>query len=65
MRRYALNWVKLRVWEWETEWDALLVIDADTTVTGDVVRRGVVMLVPCHNSFGTYNFLVLVQCYLL
>jgi len=32
-RRYALNWLKIRAWEWE-DWDALLLIDADTTVTG-------------------------------
>ncbi len=31
-----MNWVKLRVWELEDEFDALLVIDADTTVVGDV-----------------------------
>lgn len=31
--RYALNWLKIRAWEWE-DWDALLLIDADTTVTG-------------------------------
>ena len=33
--RYALNWVKLRAWELE-DWDALLMLDADTSVVSDV-----------------------------
>ena len=35
MARYALNWVKLRAWELEG-WDALLMLDADTTVVSDI-----------------------------
>ena len=34
-RRYALNWVKLRAWGL-TDWDALLMLDADTSAVGDV-----------------------------
>ncbi len=34
-RRYALNWIKLRAWGL-TDWDALLMLDADTTVISDV-----------------------------
>lgn len=33
--RFSLNWVKLRAWEMD-QWDVLLMIDADTLVTGDV-----------------------------
>ena len=33
--RYALNWVKIRAWEWSDDWDALLMIDADTSVVGE------------------------------
>ncbi len=32
--RYALNWLKIRAWEFEEDWDAILLIDADTTITG-------------------------------
>lgn len=35
--RYFLNWVKLRAWEW-TEYDALLLLDADTLVRGDLTH---------------------------
>ncbi len=63
--RYALNWVKLRVWEWQAEWDALLVLDADTTVTGDVVGRQRRAL-PCWHPVTcrvarTYGFAILVH----
>ena len=33
--RFALNWVKIRVWEM-INYDAILMIDADTTVLGDI-----------------------------
>lgn len=33
--RYALNWIKLRAWEL-TDWDALLWIDSDASVVGNV-----------------------------
>ena len=39
--RYALNWLKLRAWGL-TDWDALLMLDADTTVVSDV--RGLFQL---------------------
>lgn len=33
--RYALNWVKIRVWEQE-QWDGIIMIDVDVTVLGDL-----------------------------
>ena len=33
--RYALNWVKMRVWEQE-QWDGIIMIDVDVTVLGDL-----------------------------
>ena len=35
--RYHLNWVKLRVWEWE-EYDALILLDADAVVRGSLAH---------------------------
>lgn len=35
--RFGLNWVKLRVWEW-TEFDAVIMLDADTVVLGDLTH---------------------------
>ena len=35
--RFSLNWIKLRLWQWE-EYDGLLVIDADTVVRGDLTH---------------------------
>ena len=35
--RYHLNWVKLRVWEWE-EYDALILLDLDAVVRGDLAH---------------------------
>lgn len=35
--RYALNWVKLRAWDM-VQYDAILMLDADTFVVGDVQR---------------------------
>ncbi|KAK9834812.1 hypothetical protein WJX81_000699 [Elliptochloris bilobata] len=35
--RYFLNWVKLRAWEWD-EWDALILLDADALVRGDLTH---------------------------
>ena len=33
--RFSLNWIKIRLWQWN-EYDGLLVIDADTIVRGDL-----------------------------
>lgn len=33
--RYGLNWIKLRAWRLE-QYDALLMLDADTAVVGDL-----------------------------
>lgn len=35
MLRYSLNWIKLRAWEL-TEWDAVLLVDSDVTLLGDL-----------------------------
>ena len=35
--RYSLNWIKVRFWQWE-EYDALLIIDADTIVRGSMTH---------------------------
>ena len=35
--RYHLNWVKLRVWEWE-EYDALILLDLDAVVRGSLAH---------------------------
>jgi Glycosyl transferase family 8 len=37
-QRYTLNWVKIRAWEMDENYDALLMIDADTAVIGDVTH---------------------------
>ena len=35
--RYTLNWLKLRAWELQ-EWDAIVLLDADVTVLGDLTH---------------------------
>ena len=35
--RFSLNWIKLQLWRWE-EYDALVVLDADVLVRGDLTH---------------------------
>ena len=49
--RFSLNWIKLRLWQWE-EYDGLLVIDADTIVRGDLTH---LFNLPTDFAWAHYN----------
>ena len=49
--RYSLNWIKLRLWQWE-EFDSILIIDSDTIIRGDLTH---LFHLPTHFAWAQYN----------